>query len=426
MIVAALPRSAALLASSTLLQLACSHALPRETKTISVRELNVVAWPIAATTPAPRAASPALASSPADQLLQRDFNTICGWIGGDANLPATCLAGSHCAADTVNKAIGCCPDTGPCTEGIFTGCVDVNSPPQTELNPYVFTCSGAQVCYLNHFEGGFSQFGCGSASQLATTVAATALSQLPLDLSRVSVQLTETPTVLSTPTTIGSRTASRTSSSRKSKTTSGSSTSQTDTSTSTGTDTATASDSTSTATSTSTPSAPTSSGSSKAGPIAGGVVGGLAGLALIAALIFFFLRKRKARPAQYITPSTEKFDNPDSRAIPPNTALLTEERGFTGYESELAPMPQRPPRPSASEPAPQLGELGLAVPMDTGYGRPSDEIPLTETAPKPPPEPVGEEEDPRPYNPRRRGDGDGTSFWSQTRSESRSRGRPWV
>lgn len=140
MIVAALPRSAALLASSTLLQLASSHALPRETKTIAVRELNVVAWPIVAT-PAPKAASPALASSPAAQLLQRDFNTICGWIGGDASLPATCLAGSHCAADTVNKAIGCCPDSGPCTEGIFTGCVDVNSPPQTELNPYVFTCS---------------------------------------------------------------------------------------------------------------------------------------------------------------------------------------------------------------------------------------------------------------------------------------------
>ncbi|UKZ93123.1 uncharacterized protein TrAFT101_008049 [Trichoderma asperellum] len=422
MIVASLPRSptaTVLLASSTLLQIASSHALPRETKTIAVRELSVVAWPIVAT-PAPKL-SPALASSPVEQLLQRDFNTICGWIGGDPNLPATCLAGSHCAADTVNKAIGCCPDEGPCTEGIFTGCVDVNSPPQTELNPYVFTCTGAQVCYLNHFDGGFSQFGCGSVSQLATTVAATALSQLPLDLSRVSVQLTETPTILSTPTTIGSRTASKTTSSRKTKTTSGSSTSETDTSTSTGT--GTTSDSSSTSTSTSTPSAPTSSGSSKAGPIAGGVVGGLAGLALIAALVFFFLRKRKTSPSQYITPSTEKYDGPDSRAIPPNTALLTEERGFNGYESELAPMPQRPPRPS--EPAPQLGELGLAVPIDTGYGRPSDEIPLTETVPKPPPEPIVEE-DLRPYNPRRRGDGDGASFWSQTRSESRSRGRPWV
>ncbi|KAL7924564.1 hypothetical protein ACQKWADRAFT_286985 [Trichoderma austrokoningii] len=427
MIVAALPRSAAaLLASSTLLlQIASSHALPRETKTIAMRELNVVAWPIvAATTPAPK--PPALASSPAEQLLllERGLNTICGWIGGDPNLPATCLAGSHCAADTVNKAIGCCPDQGPCTAGIFTSCVDVNSPPQTELNPYVFTCSGAQVCYLNHFEGGFSQFGCGSASQLATTVAASALSQLPLDLSRVSVHLTQTPTVLSTPTTIGSRTASRTaSSSRKTKTISGSSTSsQTDTSANTGT--GTASDSTSSATSTSSPSAPTSSGKSRAGPIAGGVVGGLAGLALIAALIFYLLRKRKA--SQYITPTTEKFDSPDSRAIPPNTALLTEERGFTGFESELAPMPQRPPRPS-EQPAPQLGELGLAVPMDAGYGRPSDEIPLTETAPRPPPEPVvEEEEDLRPYNPRRRGDGDGASFWSQTRSESRSRGRPWV
>ncbi|KAL6903975.1 hypothetical protein GGI43DRAFT_381674 [Trichoderma evansii] len=427
MIVAALPRSptaTALLVSSTLLQIASSHALPRETKTIAFRELDVVAWPIA--TPAPKV-SPELASSPIEQLLQRDFNTICGWIGGDPNQPATCLAGSHCAADTSNKAIGCCPNDGPCTTGIFTGCVDVNSPPQTELNPYVFTCAGAQVCYLNHFEGGFSQFGCGSVSQLATTVAATALSQLPLDISTVSVQLTQTPTTLSAPTTIGSRTASRTTSSRKTKTTSGSNTSETDTSTSTGTGTGTASESTSTSTSTSTPSAPTSSGTSKAGPIAGGVVGGLAGLALIAALIFFLLRKRKTRPSQYITPSTEKFDGPDSRAIPPNTALLTEERGFNGFESELAPMPQRPQRPPRpSEPAPQLGEIGLALPIANSYGRPSDEIPLTETVPKPPPEPVVEEEDLRPYNPRRRGDGDGASFWSQTRSESRSRGRPYA
>ncbi|KAM0253618.1 hypothetical protein ACHAQJ_007193 [Trichoderma viride] len=416
MIVAPLPRSptiTALLVSSTLVQIASSHALPRETKTIAVRELNVVAWPVVAT-PAP---APELAFISPGEMLRRDFNTVCGYIGGDPNFPATCLAGSHCAADVENKAIGCCPDGGPCTGGIFTGCVDVNSPPQTELDPYVFTCTGAQVCYLNHFEGGFFQYGCGSASHLATTVATTALSRLPVDFSRVSVKLTETPTQLSKPTTIGSRTSTKTTASHGSKTTSASDSSETGTSTGA----ATGSTSTSTSTSTPDPSAPTSSGSSKAGPIAGGVVGGLAGLAILVGLIFFFLRKKNAgKPSSYITPSTEKYEDP--RPYPPSAALLTEERGVQGYESELTQMNSRP-----SEPAPQLGDIGLAVPFDTGYGRPSDEIPLTEGAPKQEnvasPEP---EIDPGPYNPRRRGAGDGTSFWSQTRSESRSRGRPWV
>ncbi|KKO98570.1 hypothetical protein THAR02_09327 [Trichoderma harzianum] len=425
MIVAPPPRSSTLTAlavSSTLLQIASSHALPRETKTVAVRELNVAPWPIAATTPAPF-----LRSMPERHLLQqRDFNTVCGFIGGDPNFPATCLAGSHCAVDVENKAIGCCPDGAPCTEGIFTGCVDVNSPPQTELNPYVFTCTGADVCYQNHFDGGFFQFGCGAFSHLATTVATTAVSRSPLDFSHVSFQLTATPTLLSEPTTIGSRTGTESTSktsSRATKTKNTSNTSETDTATSS--DSASTGTSTSTSTSTPDPAAPTSSGSSKAGPIAGGVVGGLAGLALLAGLIFYFLRKRRtATPSQYITPSTEKYDNFDPRTYPPNTALLTEERGIHGDEAEMTPITPRP-----SQPAPQLGELGLAVPLDPGYGRPSDEIPLTEPAPKPsfvPPPLDPEPEDDRPYNPRRRGDGDGASFWSQTRSESRSRGRPWV
>ncbi|KAH6608365.1 hypothetical protein Trco_001711 [Trichoderma cornu-damae] len=417
MIVAALPRPpaiAALFVASSLLQIASSHALPRETKTIAVRELSVAAWPIAAT--------PAAELSPGEMLmLRRDFNTVCGYIGGDPNFPATCLAGSHCAVDVENKAIGCCPDGAPCTGGIFTGCVDVNSPPQTELNPYVYTCSGAQVCYLNHFDGGYFQYGCGSASHLATTVATTAVSRLPVDFSLVSVKLTETPTLLSKPTTIGSRASTesnpRTTASYGTKTTSGSGSSETSVGT------GLSSTSTSTSTSTPDPSAPTSSGSSKTGPIVGGVVGGLAGLVLLAGLIFWFLRrKRAAMPSQYITPSGEKYD--DSRTYPPSAALLTDERGVREYESELTPIQQRP-----SKPAPQLGDMGLAVPVDPGYSRPSDEIPLTQGALKPEagaaPEPESEA-DPGPYNPRRRGAGDGTSFWSQTRTETRPRGRPWV
>ncbi|TFB00439.1 hypothetical protein CCMA1212_007692 [Trichoderma ghanense] len=419
----------ALVLSSTLLPIAASHALPRETKTVAVRELNVVPWPIA--TPAPGASpdlSLSLGAVPAADLLRRDFNTICGFIGGNADFPATCLPGSHCAVDVDNKAIGCCPDGAPCTGGIFTGCVDVNSPPQTELNPYVFTCTGADVCYRNHFDGGFFQFGCGASSALATGVATTALGRGPLDFSHVSVRLTATPTLLATPTTIGSRTGTRSSESsstgtRGTRTTDTSDTKTASTQEATGTSTDTSPTESSTSTSTPEPAAPTSSGSSKTGPIVGGVVGGLAGLALLLGLIFFFLRRKKAaKPAQYIEPSTEKYNNSEPQ-YPPKTPLLTEERGIHPEGgAELTQLPRRP-----SEAAPQLGEIGLAVPFSptSQYSRPSDEIPLRETTPTPKPD-IAAPVDMGPYIPRRRADGDGTSFWSQTRSESRTRGRPWV
>ncbi|KAG6918109.1 hypothetical protein DXG01_016296 [Tephrocybe rancida] len=44
-------------------------------------------------------------------------------------------------------------------------------------------------------------------------------------------------------------------------------------------------------------SAPSKSSSSKAGPIAGGVVGGLVAIALIAALVFWWTRRRRSRTA---------------------------------------------------------------------------------------------------------------------------------
>lgn len=52
---------------------------------------------------------------------------ICGWIGGNSVSSATCSAGSSCVHDTVHGVVGCCPDTGPCTAGVYTGCVDMNS-----------------------------------------------------------------------------------------------------------------------------------------------------------------------------------------------------------------------------------------------------------------------------------------------------------
>ncbi|RYP61633.1 hypothetical protein DL771_010052 [Monosporascus sp. 5C6A] len=87
-----LPPSAAFLFLASILRTADGHALPRQTKTIEPHELNVVAWP-----PLPTDAP----ISPFE-LLRRQENTICGYLGGNSALPATCAPGSHCVLDTVN------------------------------------------------------------------------------------------------------------------------------------------------------------------------------------------------------------------------------------------------------------------------------------------------------------------------------------
>ncbi|KAF5240999.1 hypothetical protein FANTH_9325 [Fusarium anthophilum] len=165
---------------SGVLNLATGHVLPQATKTVDFYELNVLPYPLAAT-PAPDDSL----------LLRRQFNTVCGYLGGDPGLPATCSAGSHCVVDVDHGAVGCCPDGGSCTSGVFTGCVDADSGPQTEVNPYVFTCRGSNSCYRNSYEGGFFQFGCGSTSGLATKVVATASGKSAIDLTSINVPLTQ-------------------------------------------------------------------------------------------------------------------------------------------------------------------------------------------------------------------------------------------
>jgi hypothetical protein len=148
---------------SGFLNFATGHVLPQPTKTVDFHEINALSYPFAAT------------AAPDDSFLQRrQFNTVCGYIGGDPGLPATCSAGSHCVVDADHGAVGCCPNAGSCTQGVFTNCVDADSGPQTEVNPYVFTCKGSNSCYKNSFDGGFFQYGCGSTSGLATKVVPTA------------------------------------------------------------------------------------------------------------------------------------------------------------------------------------------------------------------------------------------------------------
>ncbi|KAK8091114.1 hypothetical protein PG994_000619 [Apiospora phragmitis] len=203
------PAAAVFLLSTVLGELADGHALlPRQTKTIEPHELNVVMWP-----PLPTAAP---LMSPLELLRRQADNTICGYLGGDSGLPATCSAGSHCVLDEANKVMGCCPNSGSCTTGVFTGCVDQNSGPQTELNPYVYTCTGSNVCYKNSFPSGFFQYGCGTASDLATSVQTGASGKPTLPLVQTSIALTK-------PASSFSQSTSRTSSSQSASSSSSSS-----------------------------------------------------------------------------------------------------------------------------------------------------------------------------------------------------------
>ncbi|KAJ4270133.1 hypothetical protein NW762_001806 [Fusarium torreyae] len=309
-----------LLVLSGFLNLATGHALPQPTKTVDYHEINAVPYPLAAT------------AAPDDSfLLRRQFNTVCGYIGGDPALPATCSAGSHCVVDVDHGAVGCCPDGGSCTQGVFTGCVDADSGPQTEANPYVFTCRGSDSCYKNSFEGGFFQYGCGSTSGLATKVVATASGKTAIQLTSINAPLTASATSLSEPTTLGTRTRKSTtvssttkSSTTKSSTTKSSTTkttetsstesktsSQSETSTESETETETASTASESAdpsatdgdsASSSEASAPETdgddNGSKNTGAIIGGTISGVAALAALVVLGIWLWKRKKGNTRQ--------------------------------------------------------------------------------------------------------------------------------
>ncbi|KAK7957090.1 uncharacterized protein PG986_006312 [Apiospora aurea] len=276
------PAAAVVLLSTVLGGLADGHALlPRQTKTIEPHELNVIMWP-----PLPTAA-PLL--SPLELFRRQTDNTICGYLGGDSALPATCSAGSHCVLDEANKVMGCCPNSGSCTTGVFTGCVDQNSGPQTEENPYVYTCTGSNVCYKNSFPG-------------------TGASGKPtLPLIQTSISLTQSPSSLSQSSSSQSASSSSTSTSVESS----SSTSEASSSSS-GTPTSSQSPANP---ANSTPAAPPTSNTSdpgynRTGAIVGGTIGGLALLAALLALLFCCLRRRRNKrqgpgPGPVAAPTSE-------------------------------------------------------------------------------------------------------------------------
>ncbi|KAL2129829.1 hypothetical protein VTI74DRAFT_7259 [Chaetomium olivicolor] len=361
-----LPRPTALLLLSGILELTSAHVLqqippqtPAPTITIPYRVLNVVSWPLYPT-PAPR--------DPFAPRRRHDENTVCGYIDGDSALPATCGAGSHCVLDTEHNVVGCCPNGAPsCTAGVYTGCVDANSGPQTEINPYVYSCTGAKVCYMNVFDGGFSQFGCGTASDLAATVRTTASGiTAALTYPTVSVSYTKGISTLTEPTTLGTVTSRSTSAKSTSTSISSSLSSAAPTKP---TDPA--------ATTTSAVSAATDS-AYKTGAIVGGTIGGLAVLIALAALIFFIIRRRNANVRRgpgpggvrdkIISPPTpnggtgfaalpqdsDAFETGPAGSVlnQPPMAMTAGAAPFAANGSSLTPLAAAPPMPFQNEVSP--------------------------------------------------------------------------
>ncbi|KAI1856777.1 hypothetical protein JX265_011418 [Neoarthrinium moseri] len=366
------PATAVLVLSTLFATTAEGHALPRQTTTVEFHELNVIAWP-----PVPTEAP----LSPYELLRRQEDNTVCGFIGGNSGLPATCSAGSHCVLDTNNNVMGCCPNGGACTAGVFTGCVDYNSGAQTEVNPYVYTCQGSDVCYKNEFGGGIFQYGCGTSSDLATTVETSVSGVNALVLPASSVALTETPTSLSEPTSINPNTGTRSfssiskislsfkSSSTSASTSSSSSTSSASSSSSSSTSTTTSSSSSSTSSSSSSSTSSTTSSSASAagsssssttssaptaapatgssfdrtGAIVGGTISGVAILVALIAIVLFYLRKRR---------NNRKGPGPQP-AAPPTTEYMSPMRS---HGAAFAPLPTWQEEEEPATPQPRLNQ----------------------------------------------------------------------
>ncbi|GKT45368.1 uncharacterized protein ColSpa_05549 [Colletotrichum spaethianum] len=280
-----LPPTTAVLLLSSVFTLTEAGALPRQTQAhIALRTLDVRDWPLA--TPAPWLGM---------MRRQEDSstNTICGYVGGDPNLPATCSAGSHCAMDASASAVGCCPNGAACTTGVYTSCVDDSSPTQTASDPYIFTCQGSNVCYRNSFEGGAYQYGCGSTTQGNTVYPTASGLSTTVSITEISGLVTRAATSSSTSSSSSSSTSSTTSttSSSSSQTSSSSSTSSTSRSSTTESAMPTA-EASSPPSSAAGPPPGAAAALRRHGGIIGGVIGGAAVFVAIVSMALW-MRKRK-------------------------------------------------------------------------------------------------------------------------------------
>lgn len=68
-------------------------------------------------------------------------NFVCGYIGQQWSLGATCSQSSSCFWDQNSQIVGCCTTEGPCTTGIYTSCYD-GSGVKGKDSPFVYTWYG--------------------------------------------------------------------------------------------------------------------------------------------------------------------------------------------------------------------------------------------------------------------------------------------
>ncbi|KAK0636979.1 hypothetical protein B0T17DRAFT_605528 [Bombardia bombarda] len=394
-----LPPPTALLLLTTIFELTAAHVLqplprgtPPPTSTVPHQDLHVLSWPLLPT---------AAPLDPFDLQRRQSFNTICGYINGLSALPATCSAGSHCVLDSSHGVVGCCPDgQDTCTSGVFTSCVDANSGPQTVVNPYVFTCTGSSVCYKNLFDGGFSQYGCGTASDVAATVLASASGvTTTLDHPSTKISFTDKPSTLSEPTTLGTVVNTKPTSAGSSPSSIASSaepnseaSSSTPPSPSPTIITLTPPpDSTS---ETSTSNSPSNSSDSVApvvsthpaarvGAIVGGTISGVAAIVAIVALALFFLRRRRGNTRSGPGPANITNGKYISAPKPgPGTGFTAVNQDSDAFETTMLP-PVVPASPfsadlSAGGPSPfaYMGAAGAhnSYPPSEGYHYPGQYV----------------------------------------------------
>lgn len=262
-----LPSVASILILANIYTPVTGHVMPRETGQADASySMAIVDWPLA---PTPAPVLPA-------KLRHREFNTVCGYINGDPNKAATCGGNSHCVADVKNKIIGCCPNDGDCKNGIFTGCVDANNPSPSK-DPFLYTCAPGNVCYKNSFQGGFYQYGCGSDSSLAASVATTVSGKSGLVYSQITDTFSIMPTSLimdqTTETSSDDGPGASSAGTRPSETVS--------------------------------EDAPASSHKMKnTGAIVGGTIGGVVAAAILITLLIWFLRRKNKSKKENDAPSS--------------------------------------------------------------------------------------------------------------------------
>ncbi|EMT60548.1 hypothetical protein FOC4_g10011823 [Fusarium odoratissimum] len=248
---------------SGVLNLATGHVLPQPTKTVDFYELNVLPYPLAAT-PAPDDSL----------LLRRQFNTVCGYLGGDPGLPATCSAGSHCVVDVDHGAVGCCPDGGSSSGKSAIDLTSINVP----LTQPVSSLSEPTTL--------------GTRRRTTTT-----------DTSATKSSATRSASTKSTETSSGSTTESTAS-------TTNSETSSTESETSTASETESDTTTETTASETADPSSTESgdsdapdtdgndNGSKNTGAIIGGTISGVAALAALIVLGIWLWKRKKGNTRQ--------------------------------------------------------------------------------------------------------------------------------